>query len=229
MNHAQSKSRDSKTAATIRIVGLLVVIALLGQAAPQAVYGSASAFENVGTPQKVAAPQGEIKPRFSISWTVTATGHYEHTGSFGSTQVIDEQARMAGSAIWREEDGLASQGYNDPFNMTFSVANKPPRTAITSPATGARFNTNVIVILEGLGLDLEDGSLDDSALHWSSDIAGTLGTGRLNEVVLSHSTHTITLTVQGSAGLSATDNITVAVLPPGAWMPSRVYLPIVKR
>ena len=50
----------------------------------------------------------------------------------------------------------------------FSVANKPPTAAIISPPANARFNTDETVVLQGSGLDLEDGSLGDSTLTWRS-------------------------------------------------------------
>ena len=127
---------------------------------------------------------------------------------------------------------LASDGFRsaeDTSDNTFTVANKPPTASITSPSAGARFNTGSAVTLEGLGTDLEDGSMGDSALHWSSNIDGALGTGRLREVILSRGVHTITLTVQDGGGLTATNTITVAALSPDDWLPYRVYLPMIKR
>lgn len=127
---------------------------------------------------------------------------------------------------------LASDGFHsaqDVSDNPFAVPNKPPTAAIISPSFGARFNTGSLVVLEGLGADLEEGDMDESALRWTSDRDGSLGAGRLLEATLSRGVHTVTLTVQDSGGLTATDSISVTVLSPGEWRPYRVYLPIIRR
>ncbi|HEY3231451.1 MAG TPA: hypothetical protein VGJ87_19640, partial [Roseiflexaceae bacterium] len=118
-----------------------------------------------------------------------------------------------------------SDGFNsaeDVSDNPFSVANKPPTAALISPPANARFNTDETVVLQGSGLDLEDGSLGDSALTWRSTKDGALGTGRLLEKTLSAGRHTITLTVTDSGGLSHSTSIQVSVA-------GKVFLPVILR
>lgn len=101
---------------------------------------------------------------------------------------------------------LVSDGFRsaeDVCDNPFAVINKPPSAAILSPPTGMSFPSNTKLTLQGMGSDLEDGSLGDSALNWSSDRAGALGSGQILEVNLSPGTHTITPTAVDSGGLTA--------------------------
>jgi hypothetical protein len=94
-----------------------------------------------------------------------------------------------------------------------AVANKRPTTAIISPPTGASFPASTKVTLQGISADLEDGSLGDTALSWSSDRDGALGFGSVLEVNLSSGTHTITLTAHDSSGLRTTASIICNAVP----------------
>jgi len=107
------------------------------------------------------------------------------------------------------------------------VANKPPTAAILSPSTGASFTTGPQIVLEGSGVDLQDGSLPDSALSWASSQDGALGSGQLLEVTLKPGVHTITLTVTDSNNMKATDSIQVTVVQ--STNRHHFYLPVVTR
>ncbi len=121
---------------------------------------------------------------------------------------------------------LASDGVNtgQVDAGPFSVSGKAPTALINAPADGATFAPGANVLFVGDGFDLEDGSLPDSRLVWSSDRDGDLGAGRTVERNnLSPGTHHITLTVGDSAGNQATAAITVAI--GGA----AIYLPLILR
>ncbi len=112
----------------------------------------------------------------------------------------------------------------------FTIANKPPTAVIISPPDGADFTVGPKVVLEGMGVDLEDKTLGDSALSWTSSKDGALGTGQLLEANLSVGTHTITLTAKDSGGLTATATIQVSVSAPTAVTGGgRLFLPFVRR
>ena len=78
--------------------------------------------------------------------------------------------------------------------------------------------------LVGSAIDLEDGTLPDAALAWTSSLSGTLGTGHLLHVTdLVTGTHVITLTATDSTGHAATAVQRVRISP--LWRD--VYLPLV--
>lgn len=59
-----------------------------------------------------------------------------------------------------------------------------------------------LVVLQGYGTDMEDGSLPDGALLWVSDVEGALGIGPSVPVVsLSKGWHTISLIGTDSFGI----------------------------
>jgi hypothetical protein len=121
---------------------------------------------------------------------------------------------------------LASDGVNtgEADGGPFAVTGKEPTALINAPEDGAVFAPGENVLLAGDGFDLEDGSLPDDRLVWSSDQDGALGSGRTVERNdLSEGTHHITLTVADSAGNQTTASITLTVRGPG------VYLPLVLR
>jgi len=74
-------------------------------------------------------------------------------------------------------------------------------------------------------MDLENGSLGNSALSWVSSIDGALGAGQLLEVSLWPGVHTITLTATDSGGLTSTASIPITVVQPTPI--KQVFLPLV--
>ena len=94
----------------------------------------------------------------------------------------------------------------------FSVVNKEPVAEIHNPLDGATFSYEQHMMLEGYGQDIEEGTLSDDKLIWSSDLDGYLGNGHLLDVsLLQVGTHMVTLTVVDSSGLQDTDQITIHV------------------
>jgi hypothetical protein len=77
-------------------------------------------------------------------------------------------------------------------------------------------------------MDLENGSLGDSALSWVSSIDGALGASQLLEVNLSPGVHTITLTAIDSGGLSGVASIQITVVQPTTPF-KYLFLPMIKR
>ncbi len=113
---------------------------------------------------------------------------------------------------------LASDGVNtsqDDSDAVFTVAAKSPEVGILSPNDQATFVAERLVILDGEAYDAEDGSMPDSALTWSSDKDGELGTGRkVSSDSLSVGAHVISLVAVDSAGNRGTANIALTILPP---------------
>jgi uncharacterized repeat protein (TIGR01451 family) len=122
---------------------------------------------------------------------------------------------------------VATDGVNvgfDETNAPISVPDKLPIAAITDPgAAGNVVAPGDLLLATGMGFDLEDGTLPDEALAWSSDRQGVLGSGPSLAVnTLQPGLHTITLTVHDSAGQAATATAQVFV-------GTRVALPIARR
>jgi subtilisin family serine protease len=86
----------------------------------------------------------------------------------------------------------------------------PPVVSIVKPASGFNFNSGANILFEGTATDTEDGDIA-SALVWTSDRDGQIGTGRTFTRPLSNGNHVITTTVTDSGGntRSATSSISV--------------------
>jgi hypothetical protein len=128
---------------------------------------------------------------------------------------------------------IASDGVNtaqDTSDGVFSVPDKDPQVWIVSPADGAVFVPGQAVGLEGMAVDLETGSLSESALVWRSDVAGLLGTGELLHVTdLALGTHRITLTATDPHGSEASATVTIQVVDQSAVPETHVFLLLVLR
>jgi hypothetical protein len=105
----------------------------------------------------------------------------------------------------------------------FTVANKAPVTAIEAPLDQAAFAYGENVLLLGEGMDLEEGSLPDSALTWTSSLDGVLGTGTwLERNNLRLGRHVITLTARDGQGSQSSASVTIVVQPTHP-----MYLPMI--
>ena len=128
---------------------------------------------------------------------------------------------------------LASDGVNTGRAMTpaaFVVPRKAPE-AVISPNQDFGTFSGEVVILSGLGLDREDGLLDNEALEWTSSRDGFLGTGStMMSGLLSEGVHLISLTTTDSDGNQSAASIRINVtsadtIPPVVTPPISVTLP----
>lgn len=111
---------------------------------------------------------------------------------------------------------IASDGVNS-GTSTFGPFSTPRKSAVTASilSPGASLvAASGMLFLEGLGLDVDDGTLGGSALVWTSSIAGALGTGERIGVNLTPGTHQIQLTATDSDGNTNTAQVTVQVAGP---------------
>ena len=96
----------------------------------------------------------------------------------------------------------------DQMDTPFTVGDRSPLVGIYAPETGATVTETVT--LSGYGYDPENGELDGTALTWSSNQDGVLGTGReLRELLLSPGEHTLILAATGSQGQSSSESIVI--------------------
>jgi len=144
----------------------------------------------------------------------------------GATHSLDTSTLPGGANAFVRV--LATDGVNtgQADAGPFSVDGKVPTALIDAPADQAAYAPGDNVFLIGDGFDLEDGSLPDTSLAWSSDQNGALGTGRtLERSDLSEGTHHITLVAMDSQGNQVTDSITLYIRQPSLG----VYLPLIVR
>ncbi|MEW5870614.1 MAG: hypothetical protein AB1894_15180 [Chloroflexota bacterium] len=115
---------------------------------------------------------------------------------------------QAGILSVEATDGL-NTGQAD--SNTFAIADKPPVVAILSPVQAAYLVESQPQWLSGSAYDFTAGELAGSALSWSSDVAGSLGSGAQILANLASGWHTLTLTATAPSGLSASASVTVHV------------------
>ena len=102
-----------------------------------------------------------------------------------------------------------SSAFAVPKNVPSSVVIYTPVEGLVQPAAN-------VVFFDGSAYDADDGALTGSALSWSSDVQGVLGTGEQLVLALKPGKHVITLTATDSDGnaITATTTITLAGAPP---------------
>ena len=90
--------------------------------------------------------------------------------------------------------------------------NTSPEVHINSPLEGSIYRVGDIIIFTGSSTDSEDGDLYDSALIWSSDIDGQIGTGEtFTSDALTPGIQKIVLSATDSEGAVGSDKLTIFV------------------
>lgn len=110
---------------------------------------------------------------------------------------------------------FASDGTNSgtAISNAFSVGTKLPLADIFFPNDATESELGDMVWLQGFGLDLDDGEMDEAGWEWQSSLDGLLGTGDdLPTAFLSIGDHLITLTVTDSDGNESSDSINVSIV-----------------
>ena len=92
--------------------------------------------------------------------------------------------------------------------------NSPPTAAITQPYEGSLHAGNDNIYFEGSATDPEDGLIaSPSALAWTSDIDGTIGSGESFVTKgLTSGLHSITLVATDSNGATGSDSLSIQVI-----------------
>jgi len=113
---------------------------------------------------------------------------------------------------------VATDGLNtglDETDEAISIPNQAPLATILNPPQGGIFEPGSLVVLQGMGIDFEDGTLPDESLVWSSDVQGGLGIGPsvgLNNLVPGK--HEITLDTVDSLGIHSNTSVTITIAYP---------------
>ena len=148
------------------------------------------------------------------TWEVFATRLSETSLDVNGAQFAGTDQAML--RVFASDGLLTSQATVGPF----SIEAKPPQAVIVLPQDGGVIPPGATVMLKGYAYDMEDGTLDDQALSWSSDQDGALGTGSQVLVTLSPGWHTITLTATDGDANQGAETINVLV-------GYRLYLPAI--
>lgn len=139
------------------------------------------------------------------SWQTLATGLTEQLLD------LDTNELPGGSGLLRVmvSDGFLS---GQETSGAFSLPTHAPDVQIVLPNDNQVFFPTQQVALQGSAYDLEDGSLDDSALLWESSLDGVLGTGAaLNTSELTTGVHVLTLTAIDSDNQTAAAQRTITI------------------
>jgi hypothetical protein len=132
-----------------------------------------------------------------------------------STSALDVQTdSLAGSSDVRFRV-IVTDGVNtsqDETDEAISIPNKLPVATILNPIVNQAYQPGDLIVLQGMGVDLEDGTLPDEKLSWSSNKQGSLGMGpSVGLTSLVPGWHTITLKVVDQHGASASSSVTIFV------------------
>jgi hypothetical protein len=143
------------------------------------------------------------------TWQTIAAGVRGTTFTADSSELPGSSGASGVFRVVVDDSVLTNEAKSTPLD----VPGKAPETRITAPLTGTTYMLGQSTDLEGVGEDLEDGTLEDAQLSWSSDLDGPLGTGRLLHVQeLSDGTHHVTLTATDSDGQTGTAAVVVNVV-----------------
>ncbi|CAM2011151.1 CUB domain-containing protein [Acanthopleuribacter pedis] len=108
------------------------------------------------------------------------------------------------------DDNTTGHGWAAHFG-TEATPNQEPEVAVTAPGDGAVFTAGTTITFSGTATDAEDGDLAAN-LSWTSSLDGALGNGAAFSIsTLSVGTHTVTASVNDSAGASGSAAISVTV------------------
>ncbi len=108
-------------------------------------------------------------------------------------------------------------------DQSVSIPNHAPVPLILDPVNNGIHAPGSLVVMQGIATDMEDGTLPDAALRWSSNLQGSLGVGpslALNNLV--KGVHTIRLTVKDLYGIESFVTVKVVIA-------NSVYLPVLRR
>lgn len=187
-----------------------------------------------------SAPTVQLNPglpspltgRVLLNWTITDSDSTSHTtrvhyssdggqswaelGIVTPSELMVDFDRIPGSSNARIRL-IVSDGINSTTATfgPFSVVKKPGVTAtILSPHDGMTIPSGDLLFLEGVGVDVDDGTLRGSSLVWSSEQAGALGSGERLGVHLAPGEHTLVLRATDSDGNASTARRRVVVAGP---------------
>lgn len=143
------------------------------------------------------------------TWRTLATG-------LSGTELTVSLRGLGGTTLGRIRV-LANDGFlteSDDSDGNFSIDDQAPEIAIVRPSEGDAFAADHPVVLRAVTHDPEEGSLAPSAISWSSDVDGDLGTGDRIDTVASALTpgpHVVTASASDPTGLEASAAVGIVI------------------
>ncbi|MCC6456031.1 MAG: IPT/TIG domain-containing protein [Caldilineaceae bacterium] len=133
-----------------------------------------------------------------------------------NTLTLDDLGSLQGSETGAARIRvLASDGYNTAIatSQPFTVKNRPPEPVIIVPISGQTLVGGEVVLLQGSGMDAEDGGLGEGALQWQVD-GVSAGSGSIASVDgLASGAHTAALSATDSNSQTVTTSVTFNLAP----------------
>jgi len=154
-------------------------------------------------------PESGPVPGSRLSWSSN------RDGALGTGPTLETDALSVGDHVvtLRATDDRGLAGSTSVDLTVFP--NGAPTAAIAAPADGSEFLQGAEVAFTGSGTDPEQGELAGTALAWSSDRDGALGTGSpLSTSDLSVGDHVVTLTARDQQGRTGTASVSVRITTP---------------
>ncbi|NND36689.1 MAG: hypothetical protein HKN81_06075 [Gammaproteobacteria bacterium] len=166
----------------------------------------------------ITAPQAGTLSTESIPVNLAATANDGEDGDLSAQiqwssdidGVLTMPAQLSVGTHMLTASVMDSNGLTGFDTVAVTVVNAPVLT-IDSPSDGSEFVDGAAIVLEGAAIDVEDGDISAS-IQWTSDLAGSLGSGAALPVNLVPGAHLITATVMDSNGHTPLVNPTVRLI-----------------
>ena len=142
----------------------------------------------------------------SLNWTSSIDGFLSYGTSFNTNLLSVGIHSITFTAI-DSTDAVGSR------SITITIEEGTPTLSVSTPNNNQEFYYTANISFSGTASDPQDGNIS-SLVNWVSNIDGGIGNGNSFSKTLSVGKHTITTSIVDSHGLTATDSISITVLPP---------------
>lgn len=176
------------------------------------------ALWKAGETQKLAWKGDDPDPETTLHYAVFYSHNAGQNWQLLASELSDTSLELAVDTLAGGIDTrfrvVATDGVNTAMAETpnvIEVPNKAPMAVLLEPSA-TLFAPDSVVVMRGSATDLEDGSIPEGKLVWSSDVQGELGKGYEIAVnTLTPGPHTLTLTAMDSDGASGSVSVSIFV------------------
>ncbi len=170
----------------------------------------------------------------SLTYLIQVSGNNGATWTTLASNLTDNNYVMDLTSLAGTNQGrirvLASDGFHtaqDESNAVFTIVGRGPTVNMVTPTNNAGYVGNQPIVFQGNAVDLEDGDLSGTALKWTSNLDGQIGTGTSltrSALDLTEGVHTISLSAQDSEGYITSSPITVRIFRSRPVLPTSLSL-----